>query len=345
MARINLTETQAKSAIKNEVKSVDTYQQIRHSYQQCTVCKQNKSTNFGRSVRLGTWHCQNCMNKRVVPSVDNIVKKLVSASESAGKANKKKEDKLKSEIEIIAQPYIDAGLGEPFAHAIAKDPSVTDSVMDLWEADWWRQYEVNDILICSVLDGNLKEDDAKWLNTVRSDHEDLVLACIGKKCTVSWARALLDSGFLGDSDGVASALTGAEPKTIARIRRKIIDVNLKIVPPALKKQKKITEKKKPKTKKVQTIDFQRMEKNDLVKFCMRKRLPYSGSRRDLVYRLEEAKNILQSSSPPPKTCSVHQLKNIARRIGLKGRGASDAYSLRKDLLDIGLKLGADMKEE
>ena len=63
-------------------------------------------------------------------------------------------------IDLVAA-YTEAGLAEPFAVAMARDESNSDSILDLWEADWWKQYEVTDPLVGAVLDGVLPENDAK----------------------------------------------------------------------------------------------------------------------------------------------------------------------------------------
>ena len=59
-------------------------------------------------------------------------------------------------IEEAAIPYINSGLAEPFAIAIARDVSLIDQILDLWEQDWWKQYPPEDILVCAVLDGELR---------------------------------------------------------------------------------------------------------------------------------------------------------------------------------------------
>ena len=127
-------------------------------------------------------------------------------------------------IDLVAA-YTEAGLAEPFAVAMARDESNSDSILDLWEADWWKQYEVTDPLVGAVLDGVLPENDAKWLNTVRSDHPDLVMECIQQTLTVEWSRALLDAGFNGHIDAVKAALKGGEPRLVARIQRLQVDVD------------------------------------------------------------------------------------------------------------------------
>jgi len=116
-----------------------------------------------------------------------------------------------------AKPYMDSGLAEPFAMAIVEGTDANE-VMSLWESDWWKQYPPSDILVLSVLNGIHTESDGKYLNTIRSDHERLALACVIKKVNLEWAKALLTSGFDAHPDAVNSALDGGIPSLIARIR-------------------------------------------------------------------------------------------------------------------------------
>jgi hypothetical protein len=147
-----------------------------------------------------------------------------------------------STLEEIAKPYIDVGLAEPFALAIAKKPALKKDIMALWFSKWWQQYDATDILICSVLDGTITEDEGKWLNSVRSDHDDLAIACIKGKCTIEWAEALLNSGFNGQAKAVTACLAGGMPDVIAQISG--FDVDDSIIPPPVKvvKLKKKTKK-------------------------------------------------------------------------------------------------------
>ena len=155
------------------------------------------------------------------------VQKKSAALQTKLDSEKKKQA---SSIDQLAQPYIDVGLAKPFAMAIARGTEIED-VMALWESKWWKQYDPEDILICSVLDGTITESEGKWLNTVRSDHEDLTLACIRGECTMDWAKALMKAGFKGQQAAVKAALDGGIPELIARIQR--FEVEKKLLPPAL----------------------------------------------------------------------------------------------------------------
>ena len=155
------------------------------------------------------------------------VRKKSAALQTKLDSEKKKQARS---IEQLAQPYIDVGLAKPFAMAIARGTEIED-VMALWESKWWKQYDPEDILICSVLDGTITESEGKWLNTVRSDHEDLTLACIRGECTMDWAKALMKAGFKGQQAAVKAALDGGIPELIARIQR--FEVEKKLLPPAL----------------------------------------------------------------------------------------------------------------
>tara|TARA_B110000483_G_scaffold145474_1_gene173731 strand:+ start:286 stop:1335 length:1050 start_codon:yes stop_codon:yes gene_type:complete len=193
--------------------------------------------NHGTRVQYNQVLCRGCnqqitsiKGKTTGAQGNNYIKKVRAKSASL-EANQKSEEKKRARsIEQLAQPYIDVGLAKPFAMAIARGTKIED-VMALWESKWWKQYDPEDILICSVLDGTITENEGKWLNTVRSDHEDLTLACIRGECTMDWAKALMKAGFKGQQTAVKAALDGGIPELIARIQR--FEVEKKLLPPAL----------------------------------------------------------------------------------------------------------------
>lgn len=193
--------------------------------------------NYGTVHRNGQRVCQAC-NRRIAnlngkltaAQGNNYIKKVREKATALEAKQKSAEKKRARSIEQLAQPYIDVGLAKPFAMAIARGTEIED-VMALWESKWWKQYDPEDILICSVLDGTITESEGKWLNTVRSDHEDLTLACIRGECTMDWAKALMKAGFKGQQAAVKAALDGGIPELIARIQR--FEVEKKLLPPAL----------------------------------------------------------------------------------------------------------------
>lgn len=193
--------------------------------------------NYGTVHRGGRRLCRGCnqhipnlSGKTTAAQGNNYIKKVRAKSASLEAKQKSTEKKRARSIEQLAQPYIDVGLAKPFAMAIARGTEIED-VMALWESKWWKQYDPEDILICSVLDGTITENEGKWLNTVRSDHEDLTLACIRGECTMDWAKALMKAGFKGQQAAVKAALDGGIPELIARIQR--FEVEKKLLPPAL----------------------------------------------------------------------------------------------------------------
>jgi len=97
-----------------------------------------------------------------------------------------------SSLDVKAKPYIDLGLPEVFALSCARSPESSESILDLWEATWWKQYEPTDPMITSVLNGKITETTAKWMNSFRSDHPELVWALLNESVTIEWAKALLD---------------------------------------------------------------------------------------------------------------------------------------------------------
>jgi hypothetical protein len=207
----------------------------------CEDCIRSKTLNSGRiqcnhcnqhrDGRVGTAHtnmgiCYVCIPE-YIPSTSDVpasLKKLKS------QLTKKKRDYRKAVAK--SQPYIEAGLGPAFALAIAKG-TPDEEVMDLWEADWWKQYDDEDMLIVAVLDGTLTEEQGRYLNGIRSDHERLALTCVENPDMIAWADALLECGFNKVPDAVNNVLDGGQPHIVARIRKMKIDAE--ITPEPLKK--------------------------------------------------------------------------------------------------------------
>ena len=103
--------------------------------------------------------------------------------------------------------YIDLGLEENYAKAIVAGIDA-DEIMTLWESDWRKQYESDDFLIAAVLSGQISANDAEYLNGIRSDHDDLVQACLSEEVSIEWTRALMDAGFNSYPDAVSGILKG-----------------------------------------------------------------------------------------------------------------------------------------
>ena len=122
-----------------------------------------------------------------------------------------------SKFDLQIQPYIDAGLTRPFAEAIVKGTDY-DEVLDLWEQDWWKQYDDNDPLLLAVLSGQVTQENGKWLNDIRSDHQNLVMMYLQGDVTFEWAQALMETSFSDDPEAVEYVLRGAIPEVIARMR-------------------------------------------------------------------------------------------------------------------------------
>jgi predicted RNA-binding Zn-ribbon protein involved in translation (DUF1610 family) len=244
MTDIELSSAAANTAIKKvkvDIEPLWTHNRSQHlGAHICPICNENSAGQVYRVPEKGNVYvCQDCWDENQQAGgkpegdyVGQMVKALISSTKSTRSSKASAAKRKQNTVSAKAQPYIEMGLGGPFAEAIARDLSLADSVMDLWEADWWKQYEVDDILIVAVLEGVIQEEDGKWLNTIRSDHEDLVVSCIEKHCTVDWARALMECGLETHSQAVTSILQGGEPELVARIAK--IQINKDLVPPACK---------------------------------------------------------------------------------------------------------------
>ena len=115
------------------------------------------------------------------------------------------------------EAYIRAGLDEIFAQAIV-DGVDSKHVMDLWEMEWWKQYEPTDELFTATLSGKITSEDGRWMNDIRSDHQNLVQQILNGFVTMEWARAVMATGFKDDSEAVEMLLDGALPSVITRLR-------------------------------------------------------------------------------------------------------------------------------
>ena len=166
-----------------------------------------------------------------------------------------------TENQDLLDVYMARGLTEPFANAIISGKLQPEEVMKFWAMDWHKQYpDSEDLLVQAVLDGTLKPEEGEWLNSVRSNHEQLIQACVARGCTVEWAQALINAGFQDHPDSVLAVLTGAVPSVIASLDG--IDTKGSQCPPKLKtpwkasppvkilkRPKKDTISKKPNTQK------------------------------------------------------------------------------------------------
>lgn len=190
----------------------------------CVIC--NQQNRLGKFNQNGWGICYACVPEYIgeIADVSASLKKLKS------QLTRKKSDYRKAVAK--SQPYIDAGLGPAFALAIAKG-TPDEEIMDLWEADWWKQYDDEDMLIVAVLDGTLTEEQGRYLNGIRSDHERLALTCVENPDMIAWADALLECGFNKVPDAVNNVLDGGQPHIVARIRKMKIDAE--ITPEPLKK--------------------------------------------------------------------------------------------------------------
>jgi hypothetical protein len=194
---------------------------------ECKICGDEGFTHGGLQF---CWNYKYYLNHYY--ALKNRVKELISLNNSASQSTS---GKLK--------PYMNAGLAEPFAHAIVSGIDA-EQVMDLWESDWWKQYPPDDPLVLFVLSGNITEAQGKYLNSIRSDHRRLFNAVLLEEVSIEWAQALLNCGFDSSPEAVEDVLDGGEPAIIARIRKLTIDKDT--VPTTLSNVVGILPEEKPK---------------------------------------------------------------------------------------------------
>ena len=303
----------------------------------CHICNMNCGSE-GYLWPATNWQiCVKCAGKANGISGVQMIAKIDAQLKSE---KKKVTDMAKKEktIEEAAIPYINSGLAEPFAIAIARDVSLIEQILDLWEQDWWKQYPPEDILVCAVLDGELSEDDGRWLNEIRSDHERLALACVTKEIDLDWARALLGAGYLDHPEAVPDVLDGGHPVAIARIRG--IKVDAKLLPPQLGfKLSKSSIQKKTNGQSIANVTHKEIKKvllqlddDDISKITS----GYLKTSQDKDWKIgwiSLAWNRINSrrfSSTERKVT----LRNLADDIQLQGRTNMNADQLRKTMIKL-----------
>jgi hypothetical protein len=205
----------------------------------CTICNRSGSvqthTIHGDNNQLQIKCCSRCQNNlnNVIPTQGEArtprnIDDLYNHLQGLGDQRANQRSIQQTTLEEKAEPYIKSGLAESFAIALVKSEK-PDEILNLWEAKWWKQYEPDDILITSVLDETLTEQEARIINEFRGEHRALAMACIKKQITTEWAQMLLESGFDEHPDAVLNVLEGADPALIARIR----GMEVKDIPPPL----------------------------------------------------------------------------------------------------------------
>ena len=322
-------------------KKVDQIYTQRTNGGNCHRCRQNCGTDgyLWPSARIQI--CENCAGHSG-PSSEQVMAKIDTKLKSEKKKVTDMAKKNKT-IEEAAIPYINSGLAEPFAIAIARDVSLIEQILDLWEQDWWKQYPPEDILVCAVLDGELSEDDGRWLNEIRSDHERLALACVTKDIELDWARALLGAGYLDHPEAVPDVLDGGHPVAIARIRRIKVDADL--LPPQLgfslskKKNKQSNSPDYSLKKSVTAADYVQIEKillklnTEDLQSILHGHQPLSGTddwMRGHISRTWQRINSRTFS----KNEQLQGLRNLADDIILKGRSSMKKDQLRESILKL-----------
>ena len=178
-----------------------------------------------KSKRINLMICEGCAFEEVPILDSKQIENLRDAGLKLTQDNEiiKKNQNL-SDMEK-ARPYINSGLRDDFAMAIVKG-SDSEQIMNLWDAEWWKQYPEDDKLLRSVLDGLFTVDEGEWLNNIRSDHSRLVMSCIERLCDIAYAKQLVESGFGEHPGAINDILDGGKPSLIARIRKLDISCEL-----------------------------------------------------------------------------------------------------------------------
>lgn len=144
-----------------------------------------------------------------------------------------------TERKELLKTYMSYGLSKPFAIAIVEGAN-PEPILEFWEKDWHKQYEGGkDDLVKAVLDQTITPEEGEWLNSVRSNHEDLIQLCLDGSCTIEWAKSLMEAGFLNHSKEVSDILKGADPIVIGKLSG--IELQFDLLPPKLEMKTKNTD--------------------------------------------------------------------------------------------------------
>jgi hypothetical protein len=139
----------------------------------------------------------------------------------------------------LLKTYMSYGLSKPFATAIVETAN-PGPILEFWKKEWHKQYpDADDVLVMAVLEQTITPDEGEWLNSVRSNHEDLIQFCLDGSCTIEWAKSLIEAGFLNHSREVSDILKGADPIVIGELSG--IELQSDLLPPKLEMKKKNTE--------------------------------------------------------------------------------------------------------
>ena len=141
---------------------------------------------------------------------------------------------LDKERKELLKTYMSYGLSKPFAIAIVEGAN-PEPILEFWEKDWHKQYEG----VKAVLDQTITPEEGEWLNSVRSNHEDLIQLCLDGSCTIEWAKSLMEAGFLNHSREVSDILKGADPIVIGKLSG--IELQFDLLPPKLEMKTKNTD--------------------------------------------------------------------------------------------------------
>ena len=187
----------------------------------CSFCGCEGDLNCVRlkkSSSIDIMICEDCYDQEV-PIYDS---ELIEGLRNFGLELIQENDTIKKNQNMSsmekARPYINSGLRDDFAMAIVNGTD-SNQIMDLWDAEWWKQYPEDDKLLRAVLDGSFTVAEGEWLNNIRSDHSRLVMSCIERLCDIAYAKQLIESGFDKFPDAINDILDGGTPSLIARIRK------------------------------------------------------------------------------------------------------------------------------
>ena len=182
----------------------------------------------------------------------------------------------------LMEAYQLVGLDEDFSRAIVEGGNA-EHIVDTWKASWRNGHSAEHPATKAVLSGKATPDEAKSLIDAAKNHRDLVDAVANGEKNMTWAHAVLSSGFSGNKKAVTALLNGADPTIIARV----LDIALsKDAIKIINRGGRSSNRKDSNEKKWTVAEINKMTKPQAVAHLSKYNISYTGNQALLINRVQ-----------------------------------------------------------
>ena len=141
--------------------------------------------------------------------------------------------------------------------------------------------------------GKATPDEAKSLIDAAKNHRDLVDAVANGEKNMTWAHAVLSSGFSGNKKAVTALLNGADPTIIARV----LDIALsKDAIKIINRGGRSSNRKDSNEKKWTVAEINKMTKPQAVAHLSKYNISYTGNQALLINRVQRHRSLVTQIS-------------------------------------------------